>query len=106
MSKLNYIIGQRVFEFRQEREITQRELANEIGLSRTSVVLIEKGRQNITLQTLYKLCASFNVQPADILPKIEELTGDLGKLINILVENGVDRERATRFITNQFIESL
>lgn len=53
---------------REEVGLTQEELASRAGLSRTSVVNIEHGRQGVSLATLYDLARALDAAPASLLP--------------------------------------
>lgn len=48
--------------------MTQDDLALLAEISRTSVVNIEKGRQGVSLHTLYRLAQALDVPPAALLP--------------------------------------
>jgi len=43
-------------------------LALAVGLSRTSVANIEKGRHRIQIHTLYAIAAALGIEPAELLP--------------------------------------
>lgn len=60
--------GMRLRDIRTERGVKQEQLARRAGLSRTSVVNIEKGRQGVALSTLYRLAEALELQPGDLLP--------------------------------------
>ena len=45
-------IGQDVAQLRKEQGMTQQDLADQIGMQRTHVVRIEKGRYSVGLDTL------------------------------------------------------
>ncbi len=49
-------------------KLSQSSLGKMIGLSRTSIVNIESGRQRITLHTLYHLSQILKVNLADLIP--------------------------------------
>lgn len=60
-------IGQRISKIRQERELTQAELAAAISLSRTSVTNIESGRQKILVHTLVEIASALRVRVEELL---------------------------------------
>ena len=62
-------VGQRIRRIREERRLTQAELAELVSLSRTSITNIEQGRQKLLLHTLYDIAAALTVKPADLLPE-------------------------------------
>jgi transcriptional regulator with XRE-family HTH domain len=48
--------------------MSQEAFAKAVGLSRTSITNIERGRQPISLHTLYFMADILGVEPADLLP--------------------------------------
>jgi transcriptional regulator with XRE-family HTH domain len=64
--ELDEAFGARLRERRGE--MSQEALAERARLSRTSIVNIERGRQGVSLATLYRLAAALNVPPAVLLP--------------------------------------
>jgi transcriptional regulator with XRE-family HTH domain len=61
-------IGERVRKERDELGFSQIELAAEIGMTRTSVVNIEAGRQRLPIHTLYAIADALGVSVACLLP--------------------------------------
>ncbi len=61
-------VGQGIRRIREERRLTQAELAELVSLSRTSITNIEQGRQKLLLHTLYDIAAALTVKPSDLLP--------------------------------------
>lgn len=56
-------LGKRIREVRKEQKITQEQLAFESGVGRRVIVHIEKGIQNVTVDTLYALADALDVEP-------------------------------------------
>lgn len=55
-------VGLRIKELRTNRlKMTQEQFAKALGYDRTFLARIESGRQNITLDTLEKICAGLGV---------------------------------------------
>lgn len=52
---------------------TQADLAELVGLERTSITNIEKGVQKVPLHVLYRICNVFEVSLAEVLPSIEQV---------------------------------
>lgn len=50
--------------------LTQEEVAKRVGLTRTSITNIEKGRQRIQLHQLYDLAAAIETTPESLLPEM------------------------------------
>lgn len=67
-------IGKRIYRSRKTAGITQKDLANQIGLTRTSIVHIEKGEQKIPIDKLYKIAHILAVDLFYLLPKFNPKT--------------------------------
>lgn len=61
-------VGKRIGELRKRRNLTQEQLANAVGLQRTSITNIEMGRQKVLLHTLFELASVLRVCVEDLLP--------------------------------------
>lgn len=75
MGRLNSIylqIGHKIAVSRNQLGITQEQLAKSSGLSRTSIVLIEQGRQRITIDRLYQVANALNKEVQIFLPPTQE----------------------------------
>ncbi len=60
--------GRILAEARNKKNISQEVLARELGLTRTSITNIEKGRQPVQLHTLYHISQLLSVELKDLLP--------------------------------------
>lgn len=65
-------LGARIRTCREELHLTQAELAEEIGISRTSLTNIESGRQRILVDQLVGLCKRLSVSATDLIPPNDE----------------------------------
>lgn len=75
MSKTLYeILGARIKTRREELGLRQEDLAASIGLSRTSVTNIERGRQRLFLDQFAEICRVLQITPFEIYPGQVELT--------------------------------
>lgn len=61
------IIGRNVRRLRQERGLTQEQLAFDAKVDLTYVGGIERGRRNPTLLVIARISAALGVEPADIV---------------------------------------
>lgn len=68
-------IGGKIEFQRKKLKLSQEAFGNKIGLSRSSIVNLEKGRHNLSLEMLYKICTLFNLGLMDILVSIPEYYG-------------------------------
>lgn len=67
-------VGARLKARREKIRMRQAELAESIGLSRTSVTNIELGRQRLFLDQFAKICRSLEIAPSEIIS--ESLSSD------------------------------
>lgn len=78
MSTTNEKIGDFIAQIRQERGLTQAEFAARLGTSQSAVNRIEKGRQNLSLETIGRL--------SDVLNK--QIIAIPGSGVNLRIEGG------------------
>jgi len=67
---------------RTESKLTQHELAQIVGLSRTSITNIENGKQHISLQMLFVFANAVGLAPQQLLPDPSFAAEDGGSLLN------------------------
>jgi transcriptional regulator with XRE-family HTH domain len=70
-------IGARVKKLRMmsvgsRRPLTQKELADEVGITRTSITNIESGNQLPPISVIYRMSEVLNVELAELLPKLSD----------------------------------
>lgn len=65
---LYHRIGVKISTERRKVKLRQADLADEVGLSRTSIVNIEQGRQSIQIDTLYAIARTLDVTVDKLLP--------------------------------------
>lgn len=74
MAKLFYIeLGKRLKDIRIERKMTQQEVADRLGIARQNVSTYENGVKTLDIDTFYKICDIFNVDPNDVLKDLRKL---------------------------------
>ena len=56
----------RLRELREEMGLTQEELAKTLGVTRQTIIAIEKGRYDPSLRLAFKMARFFNVEIEDI----------------------------------------
>jgi transcriptional regulator with XRE-family HTH domain len=56
------------------KKLTQAELAQEVGLERTSITNIERGNQKVPLHVLYRICDALQVPVEAVLPPLPDIT--------------------------------
>lgn len=55
---------------RKELGFNQEKMANEIGIDRKHLSAIENGKQNLTIETLFKVCKGLKVEIDEVLEKV------------------------------------
>jgi transcriptional regulator with XRE-family HTH domain len=67
-------IGRKLKDLRETEGLKQSEVADKVGLTRSSIANIEQGRQKIQIDTLYDLAYLYKVSPIELLPTFSELS--------------------------------
>lgn len=75
-------LGKRIKEKRLKKGFSQNGVATAIGLSRTSLTNIEKGRQNLLLHTFLDIADALQVKAKDLLPEEANPSEDMQKKLN------------------------
>lgn len=78
-------VGRRIADTRRDL-LTQEALAQKASLTRTSIVNIEKGRQQILLHTLVDIARALGVTPGELLPA----TGGVESLLRDAPKKGIE----------------
>lgn len=64
---INQILGLRVRLLREERHLSQEELAELANLHRTYIGQIERAEKNVSIQTIEKIAEAFGMTPSELL---------------------------------------
>ncbi|MBS1507018.1 MAG: helix-turn-helix transcriptional regulator [Bacteroidetes bacterium] len=70
---INEAFGKVIKELREERGLSQQELADYSELDRSYISDMERGRYNATLHTIYKLAEVLKVAPNKLLERVDSL---------------------------------
>ena len=89
--------GKRVTELRKRRTLTQKALAEELGVTKNTVSVWERDVRKPDLETLTKLCAYFNVNMSYLLGENNERT-------KTPTDEHPDDETAARWALEDLIE--
>lgn len=94
--KFYRLFGSRVRELREERKVTQDELARRVALSRTSITNIERGRQRVLLHQMMEIAEALDAQPADLVPRAEAserapMRDDVARVVSLLKDETAPR---------------
>ena len=72
--------GQRVRSARLKRGMNQEALGHRVGLERSSISNVEKGRQRVQLHMLLEFAAALNLAPAQLLPETTAVSDPLRRV--------------------------
>ncbi|WP_141233324.1 helix-turn-helix domain-containing protein [Lysobacter antibioticus] len=75
------IVGERVKTIRQERGLSQDDLAVGIPMDRSHLSMIEAGKAAVTVMTLYKLAFALDCEVGQFLPARDEARKALKKRV-------------------------
>jgi transcriptional regulator with XRE-family HTH domain len=68
MERLYREFGHILRKRRQAADLTQDDVASRVGLARTSITNIERGRQHVSLHLVYELANAIGIAPHELLP--------------------------------------
>ena len=71
-SPIQIVFGRNVRKYRNERGLSQEQLAEKAGLHRTYIGMIERAEKNITLCNMEKIAMALNVYISDLLNNVLE----------------------------------
>ena len=66
---INKALGTRIGVERRRSLLTQEDLARRVGIGRTTIANIERGRQSVSVPLLYRLASALGVAPESLLPQ-------------------------------------
>lgn len=72
MKSLSEQFGQLLRELRERKGLSQAELATDSDLDRTYISLMERGRRQPSLKTIFNLAKSLGVTPSYMMKRLEE----------------------------------
>ncbi|MES2138278.1 MAG: helix-turn-helix transcriptional regulator [Bacteroidota bacterium] len=61
------LIGKNISRIRKEQKLTVKELGFRCDMEKTNLIPIEKGRINVTIGTLLKICRALDIELKDLL---------------------------------------
>jgi len=61
---LEATVAERIYQLREKRHLTQKELASKAGMAQNSVSRIEKGENSLTLRTVQRVAAALGYSVA------------------------------------------
>lgn len=64
------LVGGKIKELRKEHKLTQNELAGRIGIQQSDLSRMEKGEYRVSLDTLFKILAEFDMGIGDFFDEV------------------------------------
>lgn len=65
--------GQVLREAREATGLSQESFADAVGMDRTTISLLERGKQSPTVETVWRLSGTLTVKPSELLARVERL---------------------------------
>jgi transcriptional regulator with XRE-family HTH domain len=102
-------VGERIAEARHNKHMSQGKLAQSVGLTRASIVNIERGRQRTPIHLLWQLASVLEVEPKELIPLQRELTArrapvQLDANVVAYIEQAAENDPATKRLLTDFIQ--
>ena len=67
----NELVGTRITTLRNQKKLSQQKFANEADIERSYLTHVEKGRKNISMNTLKKITAALEISLKDFFDSKE-----------------------------------
>ncbi len=102
-------IGERVAKARAALHISQDKLARKVGVTRASIVNVERGRQRAPVHVLWQIAGVLGVEPSRLLPSERELAArdrpvQLDAAVVAYIERVAEENPATKRLLTEFIQ--
>lgn len=78
----NFSLGNRLRELRQDRALSQEQVANIAEITAAYLGLVERGTKNITVHTLEKVCTALNVTLSEFFSTVKEHDKTIDEISN------------------------
>lgn len=101
-----YAIGNKLFELRKRRGLTQAEVAEKAGLSDRTYADIERGTANMRTETLLKICDALSITPDEILTEASSVELKQSELFEKLSSCSVKEKETALKILEAYLQSL
>jgi transcriptional regulator with XRE-family HTH domain len=76
MDKIQKIIGQRIRDYRTQKNISQEKLAELAGCHHTYIGQIERGEKNATIESIEKIASALSISLSRLFENIENQDSD------------------------------
>ena len=69
-------VGETIRRLRMEKNMSQELLSGLAGIARTHLSMIETGRKQANVETIWKLALALELRPSELVAKIEQTCRD------------------------------
>lgn len=66
-------IGLKIKQEREKNKVSQNALAEQVSVSRTSIINIEKGRQYPPLSLIWEIAFALKIDPSQLIPSVDDI---------------------------------
>lgn len=70
MSEISKLIGQRIRNYRTQKNLSQEKLAEAAGCHHTYIGQVERGEKNATLESIEKIASALNIPLSQLFEKL------------------------------------
>jgi len=101
------ILGQNIRRYRQTKGMTQERLAEIVDVSGSYIGYLERGEKNPSLNLLFKIADTLEIEPATLLTPPEGTTNsELRKLIKLLSDKDLNTIKFIYEVAIAYFKSL
>ena len=68
--------GKVLREAREATQLSQENFADAVGMDRTTISLLERGKQSPTVETVWRLSEHLGVKPSELMARVEKLIAE------------------------------
>lgn len=73
MSEISKLIGQRIRNYRTQKNLSQEKLAEAAGCHPTYIGQVERGEKNATLESIEKIASALNISLSQLFEKLGDV---------------------------------
>lgn len=69
---INVKLGEKLKTIRTQKGLSQQDVADRLGLTRSAIGFYETGKRTVDIETLFKICDIYNVDVNEVLKDIRK----------------------------------
>lgn len=73
-NSLEELFGNVLQQLRKEKGLSQEELGLESGYHRTYIGMLERGKKNPSIKTIFQLAETLKVEPSELIERIQKIS--------------------------------